>query len=164
VAQFDRSPFDRATTVAALEKRQYPPLQWWPLRVTNPWHKLGFLLGQVVLVRAFAAVLGLVLPTAALTIVIEAVFLVTIVALARSFRGRDEPVAPPRPWWRLTARPRAGWWLGLLFVLSGVVSLFPRDHVLPWWEVVQAVVSGLFGLALLNCAARLTFGRSYPQA
>ncbi|GAA4158072.1 hypothetical protein GCM10023068_43970 [Leifsonia shinshuensis] len=26
-------------------KKVYPPLQWWPLRVMNPWHKLAALLG-----------------------------------------------------------------------------------------------------------------------
>jgi hypothetical protein len=51
----------------------------------------------------------------------------SFVLCARVFRGRGEPVAPPRAWWRMTARARLSARLGLLFsllTLLGLVVLF----------------------------------------
>jgi hypothetical protein len=47
----------------------------------------------------------------------------------RIFRGYLEPLAPPRPWWRWTGRPKAGFWLGALSLFAAVGSiqgLWPR--------------------------------------
>ena len=39
---------------------------------------------------------------------------------ARLFRGRGEAIEPPRPWWRMTARPTLSRRLGILFVVLAV--------------------------------------------
>jgi hypothetical protein len=39
---------------------------------------------------------------------------------ARLFRGRGEATEPPRPWWRMTARPTLSRRLGILFVVLAV--------------------------------------------
>ncbi|GAB3130972.1 hypothetical protein GCM10027057_00870 [Marisediminicola antarctica] len=38
-----------------------------------------------------------------------------VIFAARTFHGRQEPIAPPRPWWKMTARPPEGFLLATLF-------------------------------------------------
>jgi uncharacterized membrane protein len=52
------------------------------------------------------------------TIVEMAAFLVA----ARIFRGKGEAVAPPRAWWRMTARPALSRRLGILFLVLSVLG------------------------------------------
>lgn len=82
---------------------------------------------------------------------------------ARIFRGKDEPIEPPRPWWQMTARPTLSRRLGILFVvlavfglpylvmsLIGIVtSLTPFE----WLDVVA--FNALLAYLYLNSAARL---------
>ena len=51
---------------------------------------------------------------------------------ARVFRGRAEPVEPPRDWWRMTSKPKAGFLIGSLQLVSAaneVGFLIFRDDV-----------------------------------
>ena len=41
-----------------------------------------------------------------------------LVFAVRVFRGADENIAAPRPWWKMTARPTAGFVLGALSAAS----------------------------------------------
>jgi hypothetical protein len=47
---------------------------------------------------------------------------VLILLGARVFRGADEDVIPPRPWWRMTGGVRSGIVLGSLFALVAITS------------------------------------------
>lgn len=49
--------------------------------------------------------------------------LLFLIVGVRVFRGRDEDVRPPRPWWQMTSRPAAGFILGTVFALSFFVFL-----------------------------------------
>lgn len=114
---------------AERQKKVYPPIQWWPLRVMNPWQKAGLLVGLVVVNAVFFRLLGLVLPDLVVYILTEPFWLVAVVSLARSFRGAGEAVQPPRAWWRLTARPLAGFLLGAMYALSSSPrSCRPATH------------------------------------
>ena len=42
----------------------------------------------------------------------------------RIFRGRDEPVEPPRAWWRMTAWPTLSRRLGILFAVLVAFGVF----------------------------------------
>jgi len=42
----------------------------------------------------------------------------------RIFRGQDEPVDPPRAWWRMTAWPTLSRRLGVLFVVVAAMGVF----------------------------------------
>ncbi|MET4157227.1 hypothetical protein [Agromyces sp. PvR057] len=72
-------------------------------------------------------VADLVRSTGAPAIVITLVNLLTTFvpfALAvRIFRGADEPVEPPRQWWRMTAWPTLSRRLGILFAVSATMGL-----------------------------------------
>lgn len=140
----------------------YPPLRWWPLRVMNPWQKFGVLVVQNLGLRLIILALGLVLPSAATSVVGETLVVITIIATARSFRGADEPVLPPRPWWRLSARPLIGWWLGAGYLLGALSPLLHPERI----EVNSVLVSvelAFLGLAFLNSSIRLTALRRHPQ-
>jgi len=139
----------------------YPPMRWWPLRVMNPGQKFAVL---VVMTALNAVIIWMVSPvlTGALgVILLHLVSTALLIAVARSFRGPGEPIAPPRAWWRLTARPLAGWWLSGVYLL-GVVQLViepPRTFD----DGATAVFPVLVGLAFLNSSIRLTMLRRHPQ-
>jgi uncharacterized membrane protein YhaH (DUF805 family) len=52
-----------------------------------------------------------------------AAFWTFILIGVRRFRGEDEPAELPRAWWRFTARPRAGFVLGILLGLAALFEL-----------------------------------------
>jgi hypothetical protein len=55
-------------------------------------------------------------------LLLETALIVAFVVVGvRSFRGEVELVAPPRPWWRWTGRPKAGFWLATLFTANAVL-------------------------------------------
>jgi hypothetical protein len=144
--------------IGADEKKLYPPTQWRPLRVMNPWHKFAFLVGQWLVVRGVAYVLGLILPTYVGGPLMGLLTIVVAVTLVRSFRGADEPVAPPRAWWRLTARPLAGWWLAAYFLLpvsAWLVLLAGHRFPMTASGLVETVLSCLLAAAFLNSSIRL---------
>lgn len=145
---------------AGRQKRVYAPIQWWPLRVMNPWQKAGLLVGLLAVNAVVFRSLGLVLPDWVVSIVTEPLWLVSLVSLARSFRGAGEAVQPPRAWWRLTARPPAGFVLGAMYALSVSVFLLD-DHTSMNW--VNAVEGPFLGLAFLNSSIRLTIQRRRTQ-
>ncbi|MEN2741447.1 hypothetical protein ABCS02_26995 [Microbacterium sp. X-17] len=149
---------------AQREKKVYPPLQWWPLRVMNPWHKFGFLVVLEVAVRAAAQLTLLGIPQTAITVVSDILWPVAVIALARSFRGEGEPVQPPRPWWRLTARPMIGWFIGGFYALGELLAFVLPVRVDHYLVTAVSVVCGLFlGVAFLNSSIRLTILRRRPQ-
>lgn len=143
-------------------KKVYPPLQWWPLRVMNPWHKLAVLVVQNAAIRLISLSLGLVLPAMVNSVVTQTLVVVTVIATARSFRGFGEPVAAPRAWWRLSARPLIGWWLAAMYLLGASTPLFdPRLRDAGW--AIVFVETAFLGLAFLNSSIRLTAQRRHPQ-
>ena len=138
-------------------RRVYAPMQWWPLRVMNPWHKAGFLVSTILGGGSLASSAYLVFPAEPVHVVWSVVATALVIVLARSFRGRGEPVDPPRPWWRLTAFPRASWWLGVLYLVSTPAVFATAEGA---GDVMDAITSLFFAAAFLNCAARLTFSRA----
>ncbi len=78
--------------------------------------------GLLLVVNVFVF-LQVVNPT--IDVLIVAVLNVIYVVIGvRTFRGIDENREDPRPWWRATARPAAGFWLGGgLAALAGISLL-----------------------------------------
>lgn len=93
---------------------------------------------------------------------------VIVIAAVRMFRVREEDVARPRPLWRTTGRPTAGFFIGGLNALSvaagvwGLVYAAGRDDAAAraaadgtGLTIVSLVVDGLFAVWYLNSAFRL---------
>jgi hypothetical protein len=91
------------------------------LRIVQP----GFKLVYVVVAFAVAVALSRGLEALGVSVSIcapisMAVLLVTFLYGARVFRGPDEEVARPRPWWKMTSKRTLSTLLAFLFGLLGV--------------------------------------------
>jgi hypothetical protein len=106
----------------------------------------GFLVGI-----AFAPSWGVIVGTA--------VLLVVIVALTRWFRGENES-REPRAWWRMTARPTAGYVLAAWFFLQALTTGLSRGPHVVGAIWINVVVVFVIALAYLASSIRLgTEGR-----
>lgn len=100
-------------------------MQWSPLRLVQKRWKALYIVG------GFIATVPLFVLLAAIPSMIVGATLATILQSAwilygvRIFRGPEEVLITPRPWWRMTARPRAGFLLGAVFLYGAVGQLFP---------------------------------------
>ena len=93
------------------------------MRITTITGKIIYVLGAFgfVLVLNFFFISPYV--NATFDVLIVAVLNVAYVIVGvRTFRGEGENRADPRPWWRATARPAAGFWLGSLLAVLAFVS------------------------------------------
>lgn len=99
-------------------------------------------------------------------IVAQSVSLVILALGVRAFRGRDEAVAPPRAWWRATARPTAGYLIAgfhLLGIFSVAVdTLAQQSQILLTGWIALAVIA-LYSLVVatfyLQSSVRLSRAR-----
>lgn len=123
------------------------------MRITRPWTKTAYIVGGAVVLIAFGRLThGLPdLARIALQIVAFSVYLFVAV---RSFRGKFEPVAPPRPWWRLTGRPKAGFWLAGWQLLGVVFALVDPRYTLAE-RLVYTAQNLLIGGLYLNSSIQL---------
>lgn len=81
-----------------------------------------------------------------------AVAFASVIVGARIFRGRDEPVAPRRPWWQMTARP-------LLSRVFGVIlGLFVASYLIIVISAALGVKSSLQSLEHLTIAETTSTG------
>ncbi|WP_291050745.1 hypothetical protein [Herbiconiux sp.] len=92
------------------------------------WKTAYVVVGWLVVTAVGWLVYGLGLSAPLLSVVGSVLFLALVLVGARIFRGQDEPVTPPRAWWRMTAKPTAGFVLGTYFALSLL------------WDVVLAIL------------------------
>ncbi|WP_291038125.1 hypothetical protein [Herbiconiux sp.] len=106
------------------------------------WKVLYVIAGSVVIgsVNQLIAALHVVQPVSEILSLL--LFFAFVLLGARSFRGAGEAIEPPRVWWRMTARPTAGFVIGTVGVIfvgfaAMVLVLQPNEHV------VTNVVSGI---------------------
>ena len=104
-------------------------------------------------------VAGLLRSLGSPTVVLESAnALTTFVPFAlavRIFRGRDEPVEPPRAWWRMTAWPTLSRRLGILFAVLTAVGVVGVALLLA--GVPGAVAPAQGGVAV-SVSSTLQFG------
>lgn len=129
-------------------------------RITSPQAKATFVvLGCVAAV--VAAVFGaLALSVTGGLVLYCAVLGAVIVFGARAFRGDGEDPVAPRPLWRMTAKPAAGFVLAGFFALQAVstgVSAANADAYAPLY-VVAIAFSLAVAAAYLNSSLRLRRG------
>ena len=111
-------------------------------------------------------------PTYVASIVDALVTIGAFVLGARLFRGAGEKVAPPRPWWRMTAWPTLSRNLGILFAFMSVSFVLTAVRIvqaaIPISSIVDSSIGALqfavIAFLYLNSAVRLTRrGISKPE-
>jgi hypothetical protein len=76
---------------------------------------------------------------------------------SRVFRGAGEPVAPARPWWRMTARPALSGVFGVVYALLATVNLVLSFAGFGSASgVVSILVEGVLAYLFLTSYRRLT--------
>ena len=87
------------------------------LRKTR-WKVAYILIGVIALAAIEIAIRPFMFPNPMYAVVANLLTVLLYFGGVRSFRGVGEPIEPPRAWWRMTSRPRAGYIIGSLLVLS----------------------------------------------
>jgi len=140
------------------------------IRITRWYFKVLYVVGAwLVGFPAQSLLTALDAPALVGSLLITAITLASVIVGARLFRGRGEPVAPRRPWWKVTARPLLSRVLGLIFTLSLASTLLlvitatlgvaqsaqslGRMTILD--TTTSAVLSAALAFLYLNSAARL---------
>lgn len=145
-------------------------MTWKPWRITKWQYKLVYVAAAFVIPFFVLGALGaLGLSGGSLDVLNFATTLGTIFLGARVFRGANELVLPPRPWWQMTSRPKLSRRLGILFVaLSALFVTYLIGLSLGGYpgrtrsaESIFSVISGVAQFAILaffylNSAVRLT--------
>ena len=93
------------------------------MRVTSVTGKITYIVGvfALILVLNVFLIARVVNPT--FDVLIVAVLNIAYVIVGVSiFRGEGENRTDPRPWWRATARPAAGFWIGALLAVLAFIS------------------------------------------
>jgi hypothetical protein len=138
------------------------------LRIVSWELKLAYVLGAWTIwipIRAILNAFGT--PTVDVSVANVVVSLAGFLLGARVFRGRGEPIAPPRPWWKMTARPTLSRRLGYLFVYLTIssayvvvanvlgIARFRRTHDGLTELVISTLLSSVVAFLYLNSAVRL---------
>lgn len=125
------------------------------MRIVQPAAKIGtVLLGLIVTLLAFLAV-GLSIGNLGLAGAFGLVgTLVTTGWCVRTFRGESEDREAPRPWWRLTERPLAGYLVALLFVAQAI-GVTGTSAVPAGVRVTAAVVYAIVAVGFFASSMRL---------
>ncbi|WP_431246872.1 hypothetical protein [Leifsonia xyli] len=92
------------------------------VRVVSPVSKAAYVVVVFALVILVTVPLGAFWPALG-ALCGTAVVLTAVIVAARCFRGEDEPVDPPRPWWKMADAPAAGFVWAVLFAVGGVSNI-----------------------------------------
>lgn len=122
------------------------------------WKVVYVAVAVTVIVAAYAELVPRTLPYPVNVLVMNAIVVAVVAVGCRSFRGRGEDVAAPRPWWRMTARPTAGFVIAALVLVNAagavVVAVFvPTGR--PLEVVLNPAVDVVVGAFYLHSSIRL---------
>ncbi|TFC00936.1 hypothetical protein E3O51_00240 [Cryobacterium sp. MDB2-10] len=127
------------------------------LRKTR-WKVAYILIGVIALAAIEIAIQPFRLPNPLYAVVANSLSILLIFGGVRSFRGLGEPLEPPRAWWRMTSRPRAGYIIGSLFVLNsanGVLVATTGPPELIFNVAISAMVDASLAFLYFRSSTRL---------
>lgn len=129
------------------------------MRITTITGKVIYIVGAFGLILALNFFVIDRIVNASLDVLIVAILNIAYVIVGtRTFRGSGENREDPRPWWRATGRPAAGFWLGgILAVLAfiscvGALASKPENSFVP---AVACISYALLAAYYLNSSYRL---------
>jgi hypothetical protein len=143
-----------------------------PLRITTVPGKLAFiaLAGGYIVLSNYIVLPVTRAPNEALIFHWTVAILVFIVVGVRVFRGRGEPVAPARPWWKASARPTASWVIGglslvdLALAVVWLLATGPIDVDDSYAQILHILSALLTSALYVNSAIRLTIAERVVNA
>jgi hypothetical protein len=108
------------------------------VRIVTITGKIIYVIGGYALLLVLNVFVFQQLVNATIDVVIVAVLNIAFVVIGvRTFRGPDENREDPRAWWRATAKPTAGFWIGAGLAVAAGISLLgalasqPGDAFIP---------------------------------
>ncbi|CAM5352080.1 hypothetical protein [Leifsonia shinshuensis] len=129
------------------------------MRITTITGKVIYIVGAFGLILALNFFVIDRVVNASLDVLIVAILNIAYVIVGtRTFRGAGENREDPRPWWRATGRPAAGFWLGgILAILAfiscvGALASKPENSFVP---AVACISYALLAAYYLNSSYRL---------
>jgi hypothetical protein len=127
------------------------------VRIARTSGKVVYVLGGGFVAIALTFAGAFLLPRLAEVVVGAAIEALFYLIAVRSFRGRNEPVHPPRAWWRMTALPRAGFVLGGLLALDTAFHVLAAtsDHSSALNTVLTVIVEGGLSVLYISSSIRL---------
>ena len=130
------------------------------LRIRKTRWKVAYFVVGVVLIELLSRfVVSRVLPDPIETEVGQVLAVVLFVGASRTFRGRGEPIVPPRVWWRATARPTASYVIAATFTADALIGVL-LAAVQQGNSVLGLISSALLAAFFFNSAIRL---QRFPQ-
>lgn len=139
----------------------------WPLRIRKTRWKLVYIVVGTGLLAGIAHLLAPLLEVTSAAVLGDILFLLFSLGGARAFRGRGEPIEPPRAWWRMTSRPTAGLVLGGLLTLSlaqSVYGAFTESAGMLSRTVPDAILVAVLAGLYVNSSVRLLRRRAVAVA
>jgi hypothetical protein len=127
------------------------------LRKTR-WKVAYILIGVIALAAIEIAIQPLMISNPMSAVVANSLTVLLYFGGVRSFRGLGEPIEPPRAWWRMTSRPRAGYIIGSLLVLSsanGVLVAITGPRELIFNVAISVVVDASLAFLYFRSSTRL---------
>lgn len=127
-----------------------------PLRLSQRRWKALYVVGGYLLLVAITLPAAVLLSESAHATLATALQSLWIYGGTRIFRGRNELTLPARPWWRMTARPVAGFVLGAVFAalfVYSIVNVTVEPLSFLWWTGV--VEYGAFAALYVASSIRL---------
>lgn len=122
------------------------------------WRFAYVVVGIALLLTLNGFILSRVLPGPVDAVIYNLLILVFIFVAVRSFRGRGEPVEPPRAWWRMTSRPTSGLLIAAFLAASVVTYLFSTTARPPgdgFTNAVSTAVNALLVALYVHSSIRL---------
>ena len=129
------------------------------MRIVTVTGKIIYIIGGYALLLVLNVFLFQQLVNPTLDVIIVAVLNIAFVVIGvRTFRGAEENREDPRAWWRATARPTAGFWIGSGLAVAAGISLLgalaskPSDAFIP---ALACVVYAALAAFYLHSSYRL---------
>ena len=132
------------------------------MRITSWWGKAIYLIVGYGIGVAFEWLVPL--PYLMHYVVSTALFVTYIAVAVRVFRGRGESVAASRVWWRMTARPAIGFWIGGAFLVAQLALIDGGVRPAIGYDIADSAVQIAIGVLFLHSSIRLARSRQARPA